>query len=129
MFENLTIRDVPALIAGFTLTLGGFTPFISASWSMLEIGFSPRVASSPAAALPMIIFGSRTTMVGALIVIFYSQGKFDAVDTVLLTTPYTGLVEGYLVWKEGRRGKAVFRAVTGFLFGACGMAGLTAANR
>ncbi|KAI0886349.1 uncharacterized protein GGS22DRAFT_160625 [Annulohypoxylon maeteangense] len=102
MFKDLSFRDVPALIAGITLT---------------------------SAVPPMMLFGARTTMLGTLISIFYSQGKFEAVDSILLIIPYAGLVEGYLVWKAGNRGKAVFRIVTGFFFGACGLVGLTASNR
>ncbi|KAI0112210.1 hypothetical protein GGR51DRAFT_508481 [Nemania sp. FL0031] len=129
MFQDLSYRDVPALVAGFTLTLGGLTPFLSPRWSLLELGFSPRVANSPAAAPPLKIFGARTTIIGALIVTFYTQRKFEAVDSVLLLIPYTGFVEGYLVWKEGNHGKAAFRIITGLLFGACGFAGLTASDR
>ncbi|KAJ2977594.1 hypothetical protein NUW58_g7763 [Xylaria curta] len=124
MLESLSFRHVPALIVGFTLAFGGLIPFFSTRRAMLDLGFSPRVANSPTAIPPMMIFGSRTTIIGLLVIIFcrlyplfrdifYSQGKFDAIDSILLTLPYAGFVDGYLVWREGNRGKAIFRIVAG----------------
>ncbi|KAI1345472.1 hypothetical protein F5Y01DRAFT_57214 [Xylaria sp. FL0043] len=129
MFEYFTYRDLPVIISGLTMTLWGFLPFLNARRAMLELGFSTRVANSRSAALPMIIVGSHTTILGLLIVIFYFQGKFEALNTVLITMPYAGFVEGYFVRKEGNWGKAIFPTVTGFILGGHGLSGLLASAR
>ncbi|KAI0019775.1 hypothetical protein F4780DRAFT_744798 [Xylariomycetidae sp. FL0641] len=126
---QLPLHHIPAVIAGTALTLGGLIPYFSSRRAMLELGFSADVAASPAAAPPMIIFGSRTTMLGALVVMFYYRRWYAAVDCVLMTLPYTGLVEGCVVWREGNRRKAISRVVTGCFFGVCGALGVTASTR
>lgn len=129
MFESLSIRHVPALVAGFTLTVGGLAPFIDAQWAIKQNGLSTRIQNSPAAVPPMILFGARTSAFGACIAMFYAKGEFEAVDTVFLTIPFAGFVESYIAWKEGSRGTAVLRIITGLFFGACGLSGLTASSR
>ncbi|KAI1122482.1 hypothetical protein F5Y10DRAFT_74926 [Nemania abortiva] len=118
MFEILYSRGVSALLAGLTLIFEGFAVFYDARRAMFNLGFSPRVACSPAAVPPMMAYGLRTIMTGVLIVIFYFQRKFAAADTVVLTNiSYAGWVEGYLIWREGNGGKAMVRIVTGLLLG------------
>ncbi len=58
--------------------------------------------------------------------IFYLQGKFAAVDTVLSLLLYVGAVDAYVCWLEGMPGKAVFRGVSGLVIGGWGFLGLTA---
>lgn len=58
--------------------------------------------------------------------IFYQQERFADVDTVMLVMgAYLGLVDGYVCWKEGMSGKAVFRCVSGMVIAGFGMTSLT----
>jgi hypothetical protein len=51
---------------------------------------------------------------------------FEAVDIVLSCWGLTGLVDGWVLWGEGVRGKAVFRSVFGTMVGLYGWFGMTA---
>lgn len=74
----------------------------------------------------MILSSARITATGLAIFVFYFQGKFEAVDVILVTMGYVGAVDGYVCWKEGVKGKAVFRAMCGAAIAAWGLYGMTA---
>lgn len=112
------------------MTFGGMWPIFDARGAILEFGFPARIADTPAAAPVMVIGSARTTCIGLLVFLFYSRNQLDLVDQVMAVIgAYAGLVDSYVVWKEGRPRKAVFRLVSSWLLAAWGFAGLTAPSK
>lgn len=112
------------------MTFGGMWPLFTARGAMLEFGFPDRVASAPAAAPVMVIGQVRTSVIGILVFLFCARGRTDVVDTIMAVTgAYAGLLDSYVVWREGGRSMAVFRLVSSGLIAAWGCAGWTSAGR
>lgn len=94
--------------------------------SLKEFGFPARIASAPVAAPVMVIGQARGTIIGMLVFLFYSRNQMDLVDTLLAVTgAYAGLVDSYVVWKQGNPRYAIFRLISSGLISAWGFAGLT----
>ncbi|KAK8127204.1 efflux pump antibiotic resistance protein [Apiospora sp. TS-2023a] len=102
MFKHFEPRHIPALFTATVMTFGGLWTFFDPHGSMLEFGLPERIARTPqAAALP-------------------------ACDTILaILGAYAGLVDSWVVWREGNPRKAAFRLVSSGLLSAAGFAGLT----
>ncbi|KAH8908969.1 hypothetical protein BR93DRAFT_520052 [Coniochaeta sp. PMI_546] len=117
---------IPALLVCFTSMLGSPWSLLSPSTSLSEFGFLPAIAQSRAAQPVMAVAQTRGAVIGLLTAIFYSRGQYADVDLILaLYGSYAGVVDAYIVWKEGNRGKGVFRLVGSWLIAAAGLAGLT----
>ncbi|KAL6887993.1 hypothetical protein GGI43DRAFT_229637 [Trichoderma evansii] len=126
MFEHFALRHIVPLFVASATTFGGLWPFWAPRDAMLEFGLPARIADSPTAQPVMVLSSARTTALGLLMFIFYQQGKFADVDTVMsVMGAYLGLADGYVCWKEGMPDKAVFRCVSGMVIAGCGMVGLT----
>ncbi|KAI3390485.1 hypothetical protein diail_9513 [Diaporthe ilicicola] len=94
---------------------------------MLEFGFPARIADAPAAAPVMVVGQARTTAIGLLVFLFYFRSQWNLIDTVMAVTgAYAGLVDSYVVWKEGNPRQAVFRLLSSGFLSAWGYAGWTA---
>ncbi|KAI1262871.1 hypothetical protein F5Y18DRAFT_429742 [Xylariaceae sp. FL1019] len=120
------LRHIPALIAGTTMIFGGMWPMIDPRGAMRDFGFSSHIADSPEAAPVMITGSVRTTVLGMLVLLFYSRGQMDVVDTLLAVTgTYAGLVDSFIVWREGNLGHAVFRLFNSGFISAWGIMGWT----
>ncbi|KAI0866726.1 hypothetical protein F4860DRAFT_1052 [Xylaria cubensis] len=120
-------RYIPALIVASTMTFGGMWPLVDPRGSMLEFGLPPRIANAPAAAPVFKSGNARTTVIGLLTFFFYAQNQLEVVDTIMaITGAYCGLVDSYVVWKEGNPRQAVFRFMSSGFLSACGFWGLTA---
>ncbi|KAI1162482.1 hypothetical protein F5B18DRAFT_652610 [Nemania serpens] len=127
MFEHFHPRHIPALLAGTTMTFGGMWPIFDAPGAMREFGFPDRIAAAPEAAPVMVTGNVRTTIIGLLMLLFYSRGQYDTLDTFLAVTgAYAGLLDSYVVWREGRPGQAVFRLVSSGFLSLWGILGWTA---
>lgn len=127
MLDQFTPRHIPALIAGTTMAFGGMWPILNARAAMLEFGLPARIADVPAARPVMVIGTVRTTCLGALMLYFYARGQWDVLDTFMAVTgTYAGLVDSWVLWREGQSRQAAFRLISSGLFSACGFAGLTA---
>lgn len=99
----------------------------NARGAMQEFGFPARIASAPAAGPVMVIGQARGTVIGLLVFLFYSRNQFELVDTVMAVTgAYAGLVDSYVVWKEGNPRHALFRLISSGLISLWGYAGWTA---
>ena len=123
---SFALRHIPALISATALTFGGMWPLFNAKAAMLEFGFPARIAESPAAAPVMAVGMVRTTALGLLMFIFYFRGETQILDTFLAVSGgYLGLVDSYVVWKQGQPKQAVFRLISSALFSAWGFAGWT----
>lgn len=112
------------------MTFGGMWPIFNARRAMIEFGFPARITDSPTAAPVMVIGSARTTCIGLLVFLFYSRDQLDLVDQVMAVIgAYAGLVDSYVVWKEGRPRKAIFRFVSSWLLSAWGFAGMTTSSK
>ncbi|KAI1818713.1 hypothetical protein GGS20DRAFT_526594 [Poronia punctata] len=120
-------RHIPGLFVASTMTFGGAWGFVDTRACMLAFGLPARIASATAASHPVfLINNARTTVIGLLTFLFYSRGQLDAVDSIMAVTgAYCGLVDSYVVWKEGSPGKAIFRLVSSGLISAWGFWGCT----
>ncbi|KAL4862623.1 hypothetical protein BDV12DRAFT_178600 [Aspergillus spectabilis] len=74
----------------------------------------------------MILRCGRITAFGLALWTLYIQQQLEAFDTILtILGGYVGLVDGYVCWKEGVPGKAVFRTGSGLVIAAWGFGRLT----
>ena len=127
MSENFSLRHIPTLFVATTTTFGGLIPFYNAEYAIKELGLPKRIAVSREAHPVMILSSARITALGALMFVFYFQGKLAEVDIIMLVMgAYLGPVDGYVCWREGVPDKAVFRFVSGLLIAAWGWFGMTA---
>ncbi|KAI8952857.1 hypothetical protein F4801DRAFT_190749 [Xylaria longipes] len=129
MLDISRLRYIPALIVAATMTFGGMWPLLDPRGSMLEFGFPRHVARAPAAAPVFKVGNARTTVIGLLTFFFYVRNQLEVVDTIMaITGAYCGLVDCYVVWKEGNTRQAVFRLLSSGFLSACGFWGLTASR-
>ncbi|EEQ30555.1 hypothetical protein McanMca71_000741 [Microsporum canis] len=125
MFDNFTAWHIPPLFVATATTFGGLMPFWNAAHAIGEFGLPNRIAISKEAQAVMITASGRTSALGLALFAFYSQGKFREVDTIMMILAYVGLVDGYVCWREGVPGRAIFRATSGLLIAAWGWFGMT----
>ena len=126
MSTTFALHHVPPLLVATALTFGGLIPLVNAEYAIQKVGLPQRIAGSTPAHPIMILCSARITAIGLALFTFYYRGNFAAVDTVLATLGYVGLVDGYVGGREGVPNTGVFRLVSGALFGAWGWWGLTA---
>ncbi|KAK4196042.1 hypothetical protein QBC40DRAFT_352086 [Triangularia verruculosa] len=122
-----SLTHLPALVLITANLLGGIWPIFDAPAAMLEFGFGPKIAHAPEA-MPVMINGqARTTVLGAITLVFYLRGKYEEVDTLMAVYGiWAGLVDSALVWKwTGNRRWAAFRLGASWAFGVWGLMGLT----
>ncbi|KAI0468216.1 hypothetical protein F4859DRAFT_517404 [Xylaria cf. heliscus] len=128
MLGHFEFGHIPALIAGSTMAFGGMWSIFDARGSMLEFGFPARIAETPMATPVFVVGNVRTTCLGFLMLLFYWRQQYAVVDTCLAVTgAYAGLVDSYVVWKEGNPRKALFRLASSGFLSAWGYLGWTAA--
>ncbi|KAK4220738.1 hypothetical protein QBC38DRAFT_167194 [Podospora fimiseda] len=129
MIYPFSLRHIPAFIVATSSTFGGLWPIFDAEGAMLEFGFPPHVARTPETRPVMLNGQARTTILGMLAYTFYFRGKFAEVDTLMaLYGFYAGLMDSWIVWKGGNAKWAVFRLVSSWTLGFCGLVGLTASS-
>ncbi|KAK7981353.1 hypothetical protein PG996_009041 [Apiospora saccharicola] len=126
MFEHFEPRHIPALFTATVMTFGGLWTFFDPHGSMLEFGLPERVARTREAAAVMHINNARTTTIGMCMYALYFTRQLPACDTILaILGAYAGLVDSWVVWREGNPRKAAFRLVSSGLLSAAGFARLT----
>ncbi|KAI1371381.1 hypothetical protein F4677DRAFT_435923 [Hypoxylon crocopeplum] len=129
MFEHFKLRHIPPLFVGCSMAFGGLWPIFNPKAAMLEFGFPAYIANSSPAYPVMVSQSVRTSVLGLVMLTFYSRGKLTEVDTVMaITGIYVGIMDSYVL-RVDSPGKAVFRLVSGLLIGAWGLAGLTTGYR
>jgi hypothetical protein len=130
MFASFHLRHIPALFAATTQAFGGLWPLWDARGAMLEFGFPARIADVPASAPVMTVGTARTTAIGLIMLVFYAQGKYDAVDTVLAVTgAWAALVDFWVVRNEGNGRHALFRLISSSALSAWAFAGMTSGGK
>lgn len=127
MFEHFEPRHIPALFTATVMTFGGTWSYFDARGAMLEFGLPDRIANTPSAAAVMHLTNARTTVLGMCLYTLYFRRQLAACDTILAVLgAYAGVVDSYVVWKEGNPRKAAFRLVSSWMISAAGLAGWTA---
>ncbi|KAJ6501468.1 hypothetical protein C8R47DRAFT_1175100 [Mycena vitilis] len=121
----IPFRHIPPLLISSALTFGGLMPFFDSPGAIREFGLPEHVAMSSPAHSVMILSSGRITAIGLTLFAFYFKRQYGAMDTVLASLLYVGLVDGYVCWMEGVKGRALFRACSGLLIGGWGLLGLT----
>ncbi|KAJ3570542.1 hypothetical protein NPX13_g5695 [Xylaria arbuscula] len=109
------------------MTFGGMWSLFNARDSMLEFGLPRRIANIRGTASVFQVGNARTTVIGLLVFYFYLRNQFAVVDTIMaITGAYCGLIDSYVVWREGNGKKALFRLLSSGVLSAWGYWGLTA---
>ena len=127
MFPHFHLMHIPALFVAFTMTFGGMWPLFNARAAMLEFGLPRRIANTRGTTAVFQVGNARTTVIGLLVFHFYFRNQFAVVDTIMaITGAYCGLIDSYVVWREGNAEKALFRLVSSGFLSAWGYWGLTA---
>ncbi|KAG8416231.1 hypothetical protein J3458_006827 [Metarhizium acridum] len=65
-------RHISALISGSLMVFDGLWPPFNAQAAMLEFGLPARIANTPAE-VPVMVVNVRATIIGALMLLFYSR--------------------------------------------------------
>jgi hypothetical protein len=125
MFEDFTWRHLPPLLAT-QITFGGMYPFIfGPKAALLKFGFPSPIANSPAA-WPVIKIGSaRVTSMGLAIWGMYAAGHYEAIDILIASTGWIGLIDGIVCSKEGASGSTAFRVGLTSVIAVWGVLGMT----
>ncbi|KAF4470252.1 efflux pump antibiotic resistance [Fusarium albosuccineum] len=124
--SNFSPLHIPPLViaTGFTLG-GGLLPLWNSSRAMREYGLPERFVASKQAHTPFILYGNRTSIIGAALWIFYFRQDYRSVDTIMSLLFWAGAADGYLCWKEGVPGRALFRFTSSLFVAGWGLLGLT----
>jgi hypothetical protein len=122
---SFSLFHIPPLLIATSLTIGGMMPFWNPEGAIRAFGLPDRIAVSKPAQSCFTVYSSRATVHGAAIWILYLRGNLSAVDTLLSVLIYATAIDGYVCWKEGVRGSAVFRMTAGFIVSGWGLFNLT----
>jgi hypothetical protein len=125
MFEDFILRHIPPLLLATTITIGGFMPLWDAEGAIRLFGLPQRIAISKTAQPIMVLSSARISAIGIAIWMLYIRQQYEAMDIVLMVFAYIGAIDGYVCWKEGVPGKAVFRAISSAAVGLWGFYGMT----
>lgn len=129
MFDKFTLRHLPPLLLATQITIGGLMPFTHGpEASLLKFGFPQNIAASKAA-WPVIKVGSaRVTAMGLAMWGMYLGDHFEAIDILLASIGWIGLVDGLVCYKEGASGSTLFRVGLTSLVALWGLLGITTAK-
>ena len=121
-----SLYHIPAFITSLTSMSGSPWSLLSPSSSLSEFGFLPAISNSRAAQPVMVVAQTRGAILGVLTAIFYLRGQYADVDLIMaIYGGYSGVVDGWVMYKEGRPGKGLFRLVASWCIMAAGLGGWT----
>lgn len=116
----IPLHHIPSLFIATTFTFGGLWPLWDPKAPMLEFGLPEHIADSEAARTVFIVYASRMTVMGLVLYLFHYRRLYSAIDILMLCLGWAGVVDGYVCWKEGVPGRAVFRALSGAILAGLG---------
>ncbi|KAF6835096.1 hypothetical protein CPLU01_04574 [Colletotrichum plurivorum] len=125
MTQRFRLAHVVPIFVSVAHTIGPLFSFVDPARSIRRFGLPERFAQSTIAQSCFVLDGARLSVLGLAQLVFYLRGQYQAVDTVMALLVYIGLVDGYVCWREGAPGAALFRATSGVVIGAWGALGLT----
>ncbi|KAG7144656.1 hypothetical protein HYQ46_006599 [Verticillium longisporum] len=111
MFNDISLRHIPALYATCAMGLGGAWSLVNPRTSLIHFGFPARIADRPEMWPVARVGHARTVSLGLIMALFYARGQYDVIDTIMgVMAGSLALVDACVVWNEGFHGWAVFRA-------------------
>lgn len=129
MFEDFSPRHIPALFSATAMFFGGLWPLFgneATRSAMIEYGLPPRIANLPESWPGFMGISGRTTVIGALMYLFYFRRRYDVVDTIMAVMGfYLAVLDPYVLWGLASKSWCVFRGVSTFGFGLMGYYKLT----
>lgn len=126
MFEHFVLRHIPPLLVATITTFGGTMPLFNPEGALKEFGFPERIVASKAARPVMVTQSARTSCLGLGLLLLYANNQLAAMDIVFASMGWIGLIDWYVLWKEGLPGQAAFRAISTGLIAGWGLLGMTA---
>lgn len=126
MYDGFSWRHIPPVALGSLIAFTGNWPFIWGHESaLLQFGFPSSIAKTPAAG-PVIAVGSaRISTIGISIVLLYLNGHYEAMDIVIGSMAWIGLIDTVVMAKHGAPGSASFRFWNTAVVAAWGLLGMT----
>lgn len=120
-------RHIFPLAIMTSITFMSFPAYFNTPYAIQELfGLPERIAKSPHAQSPFVLMTARIQAIGIMLWVFYLKGEFGAVDTVMgVLGTWVTMFDVWVCWREGVKGKALFRGISGGLVGIWGLLGLT----
>lgn len=101
-FLGLPLRHLPPLFIGFSVTIACSISYFDIAAGIRAYGLPERIASSPSALSPSLLYVNRMQTVGMMILAFYyAKGEYAAVDTVMSFVGVHAIADVYVCRKEG----------------------------
>jgi hypothetical protein len=122
----IPLNHILPVLLSTTIALSCIPAYFSPTYAIRLYGLPDRIATSPAAASPWILYSSRIQGVAMMMLVFYARGDYAAVDTVMSFIGFFGVVDVWVCLKEGVPKRAVERGVMSAVVGGYGLFGMTA---
>ncbi|THV44128.1 hypothetical protein BGAL_0725g00010 [Botrytis galanthina] len=128
MLTQFSPLHIPCLLTSLPMFLGGlFHGLTRPRAALLTWGMPPSIASSPSAQTVYYGHSMRTSTLGLLTLIFYTQGNLHAVDTSMAVMgAYCGIADCTILWYWGNRKVIALRLASVLGIAMWGLLGLTA---
>lgn len=94
--------------------------------AIIAFGLPERTSVSKPAHALIITQSARVSALGVALWGMYIGGHFEAMDWLLATMGYVGIVDTWVCYREGMPGKAWFRALSTAPIAIWGLLGMTA---
>ncbi|CRK26186.1 hypothetical protein BN1708_014399 [Verticillium longisporum] len=105
MFNDISLRHIPALYATCAMGLGGARSLANPRTSLIHFGFPARIADRPEMWPVARVGHARTVSLGLIMALFYARGQYDVIDTIMgVMAGSLALVDACVVWNEGFHG-------------------------
>jgi hypothetical protein len=126
LLPSIPLSHILPLLIGISVTIACVPTYFNPSSGIRAFGLPERIASSPSAHSPFILYTSRIHAIGVMLLVFYAQGNYAAVDTVMGAMGFFGVVD---VWVCVREGVPWMRGVLGVACGIYGVMGVCKGSR
>lgn len=125
---GFSLRHLPPLFIGFSVTIACGISYFDIPAGIRAYGLPERIASSPSAVSPWLLYVNRMQTVGMMILVFYAKGEYAAVDTVMAFVGVHAIADVYVCLKEGVPNAAIARGLMGATVSAWGLVGMTSVS-
>jgi hypothetical protein len=122
---GLPMTHILPVFLGTSVSVACIPAYFNAPYAIRLFGLPERIATSPAAVSPWMLYSARIQSLAMMILVFYARGDYAAVDTTMAFIGCFGIADVYVCLKEGVPGKAWERGIWSFVVGLYGLAGVT----
>jgi hypothetical protein len=95
--------------------------YFDQAYAIRLFGLPERIATAPAAHSPWILYTSRIHAIGIMMLIFFAQGNYAAVDMLMTFLGLFGVVDVWVCLREGVPEKAWKRGLAALVVGLYGI--------